>query len=93
MGNHTKFEQDRNGTVGGGGDQYSAQWAWTKPSNNGRNTLRQTSMTPPSGKAYSYNYRSAAGLLDSDASRVTQIKDGETSLVTCTSASTTHGPS
>lgn len=81
-GNQTKFEQDRNGTVGGGGDQYSVQWAWTKPSNNGRNTLRQTSMTLPSGKAYSYNYRSAAGLLDSDASRVTQIKDGETSLVT-----------
>lgn len=81
-GNQTKFEQDRNGTVGGGGDQYTVQWAWTKPSNNGRNTLRQTSLTLPSGKVYSYNYRSAAGLLDSDSSRVTQVKDGETSLVT-----------
>ncbi len=79
----SKFEQDRNSTVGAGGsvDDYEVAYTWEKATT-GRNTLRRASLTLPSGNALDYKYRSTANLHDAEVSRVTQIAEGATALVT-----------
>jgi YD repeat-containing protein len=78
--NLTKFEQDRNSTVAGGGDQYVISYAWVKATN-GRHTLRRDTVTTPSGNVLTYKYRTRDGLHDEEASRVTDLLDGGTVLV------------
>jgi hypothetical protein len=48
----SSFEQDRNSAVGASGsvDDYEVSYAWAKATA-GRNTLRRTSLTLPSGNA------------------------------------------
>ena len=77
------FEQDRNSAVGASGsvDDYEVSYAWAKATG-GRNTLKRSSMTLPSGNTIDFSYRSTAYLHDDDASRVTQLLDGGTALVT-----------
>ena len=76
-GNLEKFEQDRNSAVGASGsvDDYEVSYVWEKATT-GRNTLRRTSMTLPSGNVINYNYRSTGDLHDDEASRVTDLSDG-----------------
>jgi hypothetical protein len=78
--NLTKFEQDQNSTVAGGGDQYVVSYTWVKATT-GRNTLRRDTMTTTSGNVLTYKYRSRDGLRDDEASRVTDLLDGTTVLV------------
>jgi RHS repeat-associated protein len=75
----TKFEQDRDSAVSGGGNQYTVQYAYEKATT-GRNTVKRTSQTLPSGRVINYAYRSVGGLFDLDVSRVTQVKDGTTAI-------------
>ena len=77
-GNVSKFKQDRNSAISG--DEYTVSYAWAKATT-GRNTLRKTSVTLPSGATYGYNYRSRDGLHDAEVSRVTDITSGTTPLV------------
>jgi YD repeat-containing protein len=79
----SKFEQDRNSAVGAGGsvDDYEVSYVWEKATT-GRNTLRRYSLTLPSGNVLEYKYRSTANLHDAEVSRVTQIGEGATALVT-----------
>jgi YD repeat-containing protein len=81
-GNLEKFEQDRNSEVGASGsvDDYEISYTWEKATS-GRNTLRRTSLTLPSGNAIDYNYRSTGGLHDDEASRVTDLEDGTVRVV------------
>ncbi|MEQ1735197.1 MAG: hypothetical protein ABL886_02050, partial [Rhodoglobus sp.] len=80
-GNLTKYEQDRNSAVGASGsvDDYEISYAFEKATS-GRNTLRRTSMTMPSGAVTDYKYRTRDGLQDSVASRVTDLMRGATTL-------------
>ncbi len=80
-GNLSKFEQDRNSTVAGGGDDYEVSYTWVKATN-GRNTLRRDTVTLPSGKVLTYDYSTQGSKHDEEASRVTNLKDGATVLVT-----------
>ncbi len=68
-GNVTLFEQDRNSTVAGGGDDREVAYVWGK-NTSGRNTIRLGSMTPPGGGLLTYDYASANSALANDASRV-----------------------
>jgi RHS repeat-associated protein len=79
----SNFEQDRNSAVGAGGsvDDYEVAYTWEKATT-GRNTLRRANLTLPSGNALDYKYRSTANLHDAEVSRVTQIAEGATALVT-----------
>jgi len=80
-GNLTNFQQDRDSAVGGSGYKEVA-YTYAKATT-GRNTLRRTSQTLPNGDVYNFTYGSTGGLLDADASRVTQIQDvSNTALVT-----------
>jgi YD repeat-containing protein len=78
-GNVTSFKQDKNGTVGGSG-YYGVTYTWAAAST-GRNTIRKTAATLPSGATLTYNYISAGGRFDDAASRVTSIDHGVTSVV------------
>ncbi|MFN0007039.1 MAG: RHS repeat-associated core domain-containing protein [Planctomycetota bacterium] len=73
------YAEDRDSAVSGGGNQYTTSYTWAKATT-GRNTLRITAYTLPSGRAIDLQYRTAGGLLDGAASRVTMIADGATVL-------------
>ncbi|MCK4873242.1 MAG: hypothetical protein KAS72_10995 [Phycisphaerales bacterium] len=76
----TNFQQDHNSTVATGGDYlYDVQWTYAKATA-GRNTLRISTMTLPDGDVISYGYLSSSGLHDADASRVTSVVNGGTTL-------------
>ena len=79
-GNITTFEQDRNSAVGASGsvDDYEVSYGYTKATS-GRNTVRRSSMTLPSGNVITIDYTADK---DDEASRVSKLKDGETTLVT-----------
>ncbi len=72
-----KFEQDRDSAVTGGGNDYEVSYTYAKATS-GRNTVRRTGMTMPNGASLTYTYLSAAGKLENDASRVSQVKVGTT---------------
>jgi RHS repeat-associated protein len=76
------FEQDRNSAVGVGGsvDDYEVSYTYAKATS-GRNTIRRTFQTLPSGNALEFQYRNSGGLHDEEASRVTLLVDGATALV------------
>jgi RHS repeat-associated protein len=78
-GNVTSFKQDKDGTVGGSGF-HEVAYTWEEAST-GRNTLRKTGATLPSGASLTYAYVSSAGRLDDAVSRVTQISHGATAVV------------
>ena len=77
----TKFEQDRNSEVGASGsiDDYEVSYTYEKATT-GRNTIRRSSMTLPSGNVISINY-SNTNAKDDSASRVSNLKDGGVGLV------------
>ena len=70
----TSLKQDKDGTVGGSG-YYEVAYTWAKATG-GRNTVRRTGMTLPSGNVITYKYSSQAAKHDDEASRVLSIKDG-----------------
>jgi len=76
------FEQDRNSAVGAGGsvDDYEVSYTYVKATN-GRNSVRRTFATLPSGNSLEYQYRNSGGLHDEEAGRVTLIVEGSTALV------------
>ncbi|HKX46936.1 MAG TPA: hypothetical protein VJP77_09555, partial [Planctomycetota bacterium] len=76
-GNVLTFEQDRDSAVGAGGsvNDYQVSCTYAKATT-GRNTVRRTSMTLPSGNVLDYTYASGSGALDDEASRVTNVWDG-----------------
>ncbi len=83
-GNVTSFRQDRNSAVDASGsvDDYEVLYTWEEETA-GRNTLRKLSQElSPGGRTYEFKYRSAGGRFDEDASRVTQITNGGTAVVT-----------
>jgi len=71
-----RFEQDRNSAVGAGGsiDDYEVSYAYEKATG-GRNTIRKTAQTLPSGNVITLIYNGSGGDHDDSASRVTQIRD------------------
>jgi len=78
-GNLTSFKQDPDSAVGGSGF-YESSYAFAKAATAGRRqTLRRSSMTL-AGKTWTLDYSSTGSLLDADASRVTNIKDGGTTV-------------
>ena len=81
-GNVATYAEDRDTAVSGGGNQYTTAYTWAKSApTNARNTLRKTAMTMPGGsRSISYTYGSGSGLHDDDASRVTTVADGGTTL-------------
>ena len=76
------FEQDNNSAVGASGsvDDYEVSYAFAKATS-GRNTIRKTSTTLPSGNVITYSYLSTNGKHDNDASRLSHLQDGATRLV------------
>jgi len=79
-GNVEKYEEDRDSAVGAGTpNDYEVSYTYAKATG-GRNTVRRTGATLPSGKTLTYEYVSFSGRLDSDASRLTRVKDGATVL-------------
>ena len=81
-GNISKFEQDRNSAVGASGsvDDYEVSYTYAKATS-GRNTIRRASATMPSGNVITYDYLSANGNHDDEASRLSTLKDGTLRLV------------
>jgi len=79
-GNVSVFAYDRDSAIDAGGsdDEYLISYGWSKATG-GRNTVRKTGATFPSGNVISYTYESSSSN-DSNASRVTEVKDGATSL-------------
>ncbi|MBX3363099.1 MAG: hypothetical protein KF705_16890, partial [Phycisphaeraceae bacterium] len=78
-GNLTSFKQDPDSAVGGSGF-YEVSYSIAKAATAGtRQTLRRSSMTL-AGKTWTLEYSSTGSLLDADASRVTNIKDGSTAV-------------
>ena len=76
----TSFEQDRNSAVGAGTpDDYEISYAYEKATG-GRNTIRRSSMTLPSGNVITFTY-SDTNAKDGKASRVTNLLDGGVGLV------------
>ncbi|MEM7305643.1 MAG: RHS repeat-associated core domain-containing protein [Planctomycetota bacterium] len=73
-GNLTRFRQDKDGAIGGSG-YYDVEYSW-ETATTGRNTLRKTDMTLPSGNVIDFQYLSAGGLHDDEASRVSRLLDG-----------------
>ena len=71
----SKYEEDRNSAVTGGGDQYATIYSWDKATN-GRYTLRKSAMTMPDSRAITYTYRTSGGLHDDEESRVSTVVDG-----------------
>ena len=77
-GNITSFKQDKDGTVGVSG-YYEVAYTWAKATG-GRNTVRKTGATLPSGNVITYKYTSQAARHDDEASRVVSLKDGSVVL-------------
>jgi len=73
-----KFEQDKNSAVGASGsvDDYEVSYTYETKTSPGRNTIRKTTMTLPSGKVITYAYLNREGQYDNASSRLTAIKDG-----------------
>ena len=78
-GNVTNFEQDRNGEVGASGsvDDYEVSYAYAK-STTGRNAVRRSSMTLPSGTVVTLNYSDE--YKSNEASRVAKLVISETTV-------------
>lgn len=75
-GNTTLFEQDRDSTVGGGGNQYSVAYAYAKNApTSGSTMLRRSTMTLPDGSTLTYGYGAANSIAD-DQSRVSTLTLG-----------------
>jgi YD repeat-containing protein len=76
-GNVDSFRGDRNSAVDAMGsvDDYEVSYTHGKATS-GRNTLRRTGATLPSGNAITYTYSSTSGLHDDVASRVSSVDDG-----------------
>src|SRR5258705_12686451 len=74
-------EQNRTSAVGAFGsvDDYEVAYTYEKWTT-GRNTIRKTQTTLPSGTTLGYTYRSTGGLLDEDTSRVTRVTSGGVAL-------------
>ncbi|MBC7819666.1 MAG: hypothetical protein IAG10_22520, partial [Planctomycetaceae bacterium] len=71
-GNISQIEQDRDGAVGGGGNQYTVSWPYAK-NTSGMNPIRRATITyPGSGTAVTWHYNYGSGI-DTNASRVSQI--------------------
>ena len=80
-GNVATYAEDRDTAVSGGGNQYTTSYTWTKNAPSyGRYTVRKTAMTMPDSRSISYTYSSSGGLHDDEASRVTTVVDGGTTL-------------
>lgn len=79
--NLSKLEYDKNSLVGAGGsvDDYEISYAYSKATG-GRQTVRRSSMTLPSGNVIDYTYSSSSSN-DDAVSRLTELKDGAVSLV------------
>jgi hypothetical protein len=78
-GNLTDFQYDRDSAVGASPDnKYSMSYAYAKATG-GRNTVRRTQWTLPSGTALDFDYSSTSSY-DSDLSRVTKLKIGATAI-------------
>jgi len=77
-GNVEKFEQDKNSAVGASGsvDDYEVSYTYETKTSPGRNTIRKTTKTLPSGKVITYAYLNREGQYDNASSRLTAIKDG-----------------
>src|SRR5262249_26816173 len=73
-GNVTAFEQDRDSAVGATGsvNDYEVDYSYAK-STSGRNTVRRSDMTLPSGNVITFDYSLNK---DGDASRVSKLVDG-----------------
>lgn len=71
----SKIEQDYDSAVGTG-TAYDVEFAYEKSDADGRNTVRRSSTTLPSGRSLTYTYTGD----DDDASRVTTIKHGATEI-------------
>lgn len=67
------FRQDIDSAVGSG-TYWEVAYEYAA-ANAGRNTLRRTQVTLPGGTVYKYHYRSGTPSHDSNASRVTAIRD------------------
>jgi RHS repeat-associated protein len=80
--NVTSFAQDTNSAVGQSGsvDDYALTHAYAKATG-GRNSVRRTGSTYPSGKSVTYTYSNSAGLFDADMSRVSGVNVDGTLLV------------
>ena len=78
-GNVTNFEQDRNGEVGASGsvDDYEVSYVYAK-STTGRNAVRRSSMTLPSGTVVTLNYSDE--YKSNEASRVAKLVISETTV-------------
>jgi YD repeat-containing protein len=78
----TSFAQDTNSAVGQSGsvDDYALTHAYAKATG-GRNSVRRTGSTYPSGKSVTYTYSNSAGLFDADMSRVSGVNVDGTLLV------------
>lgn len=75
-GNVTLFEQDPDGTIGGGGiGDYEVAYTYEKATG-GRNTLRRTGATLPGSTTVTYDYLSTGNLNDANLSRVSRVKVG-----------------
>jgi YD repeat-containing protein len=78
-GNLTDFQYDRDSAVGASPDnKYSMSYAYAKATG-GRNTVRRTQWTLPSGTALDFDYSSTSSY-DADLSRVTKLKIGATAI-------------
>jgi hypothetical protein len=72
----TKFEQDHNSTVSGGGDDYEVSWTYAKATS-GRNTIRRSDMTMPNGATVEFIYTPTSAITDyyhEEASRVSELE-------------------
>ncbi|MFO0984308.1 MAG: hypothetical protein U1E76_21725 [Planctomycetota bacterium] len=77
-GNVEKYEEDRDSAVAGGGNDYEVSYTYAKATS-GRNTVRRSDATLPSGNVITYEYLSTNN--DDKASRLSRLKDGSTALV------------
>ncbi|MCC6969279.1 MAG: hypothetical protein IT434_03580, partial [Phycisphaerales bacterium] len=79
--NLSKLEYDKNSLVGAGGsvDDYEISYAYSKATG-GRQTVRRSSMTLPSGNVIDYTYSSSSSN-DDAVSRLTELRDDAVSLV------------
>src|SRR5262249_23154634 len=77
----SKYEEDRDSAVTGGGNQYATSYTFAKATT-GRNTIRKSNMTMPDSRVITYGYSTTGGLHDGEVSRVTNQTNSLTTLVT-----------
>ncbi|MEW6743202.1 MAG: RHS repeat-associated core domain-containing protein [Planctomycetota bacterium] len=80
-GNVEKYEEDRDSGVGAQGsvNDYEVSYTYAKATG-GRNTVRRTGATLPSGNVLTYEYVSTSSHPDDKSSRVTRVKDDTVTL-------------